>query len=93
LQGEAWQTIPRFTRSKSSRNGSFVFQDIGSDTFHGIPCLTGVDNRPGNWMSGRRVFVPIKRVVGIVEFDSLEEYTRAVKQWRADKDKGDDVAK
>jgi hypothetical protein len=70
-----------------SESGSFLLRDVERTKFHGIDCLTGIDDRPGSWMSRRQIYVPLTTIRGVVEFESMEQYETAVKEWREMKSK------
>ena len=59
----------------------YIFQPIERVAFHGVECLGGVYVKGDYWSSGKRVYIPIDKIKVIVEFDSQEDYERAVKKY------------
>jgi len=55
-----------------------VLQPLDNIRHQGVECLAGTYVRRGYWSSGKRVYIPVNKIRYIIEFNSLEEYEKAL---------------
>ena len=64
-------------------NESYVIADVSREEFMGIPCIKGTyrpNTSPSYYMAGRTIYIPLDKVLYVMEYESLDAYREAVKR-------------
>ena len=65
-----------YYNSPTFDNGG-VIKSLSLVTFQGIECLKGISVR--KWDKGRVVYIPVRHVYMLIEYDSFEDWQKAKK--------------
>lgn len=58
---------------------TYILEDIELTEFNGIKCLKGKHSNI-SWVANKTVYLPVDKILGIVEYDSLNQYKEDIEK-------------
>ena len=61
---------------------AYLLADAGPAEFMGVPCIQGTYCHPSSdrhWLSGRRMYIPIEKILLVTEYESADAYRAAIR--------------
>jgi hypothetical protein len=77
-----------YVTGETARPATYILEDVEATEFNGIKCLKGkhVDMY---WVANKMLYVPIDKILLIVEYDSLSQYKENMEKYHKKQLEGD----
>jgi hypothetical protein len=91
IEGSAMSTkVYQVYIAANTESASYLLADATREEFMGVPCIKGT-YRPhtssSHWLAGQVIYIPLDKVLTVIEYESFEAYRDALKRHYDEKSK------